>query len=1037
VGENIIQSIHALLSKTMTINGKNYSSPKNINLKEGILRFNGTFASNPLGDVSKGLYVDSSGNLVYRYLTTSTILGAAGGGGSIPSWDSIIAGDQSMQIGALASFTIDRNSGDNDVLTITNTGAGAGDCIQITNAGSGSDIEGTSGTWSFSSAGDMIANTITLAGDEGSDSITLTIGDVSVVDGSLTIVDADDAATLSVTNDTATSASVFVFAGSGVFTGSTTTSFMTITPSGLTTGTAIYFPLAAMTTGTGMHIVCDTVTSGKVFHIQSGVTGTTMTANGRLFYIQHTGTGGNSVGALAEITSAVADETVIAKITASGALALGNALKVSVSSMTTGSGIVISDLDALTTGIGVHIASAATAITTTGRLLYVNHTGASSTTGTLVEFTTAATDETVLCSLTNSTAGQTTGTLLNVAASGFTTGYTGSVVAISSSSTTGAANVVSITGANTTAGNTLLVTSGVTTTNGRAIKVVANALTTGVGIAFEHTTSVIADGGSMVRLSDSGVATGGTTNGTILDIINTGSVAGTLVKINSNVASQTSTCLLDVVAAGYTTGYTGSVVKMTGCSTTGAGTVLSVTSANTTAGGAVLITSAATTTNGYALKVLAEGLTTGTGILFAHTTSVIADGGSMVRLSDSGVATGGASNGTILDIQSTGSTAGTLVKIKSNVAGQTTTCLLDVVAAGYTTGFTGSVMKVTGVSTTGAGNVLLVTGANTTAGETVKIDAAALTTGTGLLVTSAGVLITTGELVSLVANGATTCTGVLRASATSLTDGWVAEFTGGGANFTASGGMLNLQMGAATAGSAINITTSGVYAGTTGLIDINAASATTGVLVDIDGSGLTTGTAVLIKATEATIQTTGYYFRCYDGAANDFSISKYGATVIAGNATGTAALTITAGDLVLGSGTITYRQLTEAVTTTNILTAAESGKTCFLNSETEFATTLPAPVAGLHFKFIVTAAPSGASYTIGTNGGADVILGNIVSSADAGGSAAATAGTPADTITFVDGQAKAGDWVEVVSDGTYWYAFGIEGDEDAITLTAT
>jgi hypothetical protein len=1015
----------------MTINNKSYSSPKNINLKEGILRFGGTQASNPIASTDYGLYVNASGSLIFSSAGTTTTLGATGsGGGSAPSWDSIFQGDQALQLGALASFTIDRNSGNNDVLTITNTGAGSGDCIQITNAGSGNDIEGSGDTWHFSAAGNMTANKAVFAGDAAADSITLTAGDVVLSDGSLIITDADDAHTLSVTNNSAAADSLVEFAGSGAFTGSTTTSFFTITPSGLETGTAVYLPLAAITEGIGLNIAGGTTqTSGNLVVISSSAAAITDT-EGALLHIAFAGATSTN-GVLVGIDSNATDETIMLKLTNSDVAAAGTMISLSASAMTTGSGIVMSNLDALTTGRGLYIASASTVIATTGRLFLSSHAGATSTSGILNEFITTATDETILLQLTNATAGQVDGTLLKVSSTGYTTGHTGDVVALIGSGTTGGGSVLQVTSANTTAGQAATITSGVTTTNGSGLKLLCEALTTGVGLRFAHTTSVIADGGSMVRLSDSGVATGGATNGTILDIINTGSVAGTLVKIYSNLAAQTATCLLDIVAAGYTTGYTGSLVKMTGCSTTGSGTVLSVTSANSTAGGAVLITTGATTTNGYGLKVLAESLTTGTGILFAHTTSVIADGGSMLRLTDSGVATGGSTSGTMLDILNTGSVAGTLVKIKSNLAAQTATCLLDVVAAGYTTGYTGSVVKMTGVSTTGSGNVLLVTGANTTAGETVKIDAAAITTGTGLLVTTAGVVITTGNLVSLVANGATTCTGVLRASATALTDGWVAQLTGGGANFSATGGVLNLAMGAATVGTGLVITTSGVYTGTTGLIDINATGATSGTIIDISATGLTTGNALYIHSTTATLST-GKYINCY-GTAAEFTVGRYGATVIAGSAIGTAALTITAGDVLILDGGLVYHNKIEDVTSTNVITAAESGTVYYLDSATEFVTTLPAVAtsAGVHYTFIVKAAPSGASYTVVTDSSENKIVGIQFSSAGDAGDNGATD----DTITFVNGQAVAGDRVEVFCDGALWYAYAYSKVAAGITFT--
>lgn len=957
-----------------TYNGKSYQTPRNIRIKEGLIKFDATHTANPFGDEAYGLYVDAStAKLMFRSLTTTYTLDGGGGGGT-PSWDAIYNGDKTLTVSG-TTFTIDGTHATNNVLTLTSTGAGSGHVLQITNVGTGYDINGTSDTWSFSKTGDGICNTMTMAGDAGSNSLTLTAGDVVFSDGSLAITDADNAATFTVTNNTATTASVIVLAGSGVFTGNTTSSFMTLTASGLTTGTVLYIPVAGLTTGKGINLIGTTaLTTGIMLNIESGTTGTSLTGAGRMLYVNHTGTG-TSTGTLSEFASAATDETVILKVTASGALALGTALAISGSSITTGKGLTINDLDALTDGYGIHVKSTATAISSTGRLLLVEHaTSTTTTSGVIAEIKTAATDETILMKLT--TAAMVTGIALNIVG---TTGMTsGSLIRATSS------------------------TAGAVATNGI--------------YSFKST-------GAFTSTSNCG----------LVDIGATATTAGTVVHITSSAAGQTATSLLYVEASGFTTGYTGDVATFKSSSTTGDSSVVAISAANTTDGTGLKVTSACTTTNGKAIEVIAEGLTTGTGILFAHTTSVIADGGSMLRLSDSGVATGGATNGTMLDIQSTGSVAGTLVKIVSNVASQTSTCLLDVVAAGYTTGYTGSVVKITGVSTTGASNVLLVTGANTTAGNTVKIDAAAITTGTGLLVTSAGVIVTTGELVSLVANGATTCTGVLRASATSLTDGWVAEFTGGGANFSASGGMLNLQMGAATVGTGINITTSGVYTGTTGLLDINAASATTGTIVDISAAGLTEGVALKITLAEATL-TSGDYIQCYDGAAVDFKVEKYGATTIAGNAVGTAALTITAGDLVLGSGTILYRDKTEVVTAANVITAAESGSVYFLNSATEFASTLPAPAAGLTFTFIVSAAPSGASYTITTDSSANIIVGNSASAEDAAGSCDFEI-TGCDTISFVDGKAVKGDWVKVWCDGTNWYATGIASVQDAITYT--
>lgn len=123
----------------------------------------------------------------------------------------------------------------------------------------------------------------------------------------------------------------------------------------------------------------------------------------------------------------------------------------------------------------------------------------------------------------------------------------------------------------------------------------------------------------------------------------------------------------------------------------------------------------------------------------------------------------------------------------------------------------------------------------------------------------------------------------------------------------------------------------------------------------------------------------------------------------------------------------------EDTTATNALTAAESGKVIWLNSATEFVTTLPAlsaVSAGTSFKFIVKAAPAAASYTVITgNSTENKIYGLAVVNG------ASVAAADEDTITFADGSAVVGDWVEVVSDGTNWYVSGQGAAAGGITLT--
>lgn len=110
----------------------------------------------------------------------------------------------------------------------------------------------------------------------------------------------------------------------------------------------------------------------------------------------------------------------------------------------------------------------------------------------------------------------------------------------------------------------------------------------------------------------------------------------------------------------------------------------------------------------------------------------------------------------------------------------------------------------------------------------------------------------------------------------------------------------------------------------------------------------------------------------------------------------------------------------EVVITTNVITAAENGKTFYLSLAGGFTSTLPAPALGLRFRFIVKTAPTTA-YVITTNAGANILYGHLVERAGGVG----VAGAAQDTLNFVANQAIIGDWVEFYSDGTNWYLHGM------------
>lgn len=171
----------------------------------------------------------------------------------------------------------------------------------------------------------------------------------------------------------------------------------------------------------------------------------------------------------------------------------------------------------------------------------------------------------------------------------------------------------------------------------------------------------------------------------------------------------------------------------------------------------------------------------------------------------------------------------------------------------------------------------------------------------------------------------------------------------------------------------------------------------------------------------------------YNGLNTDKAVSFGSTLAVQGAATFSSTLAVTGA---FTAGTFLSKSLTEVVTATNVITAAESGSVFFLNSATEFASTLPAVAAGLKFTFIVAAAPSGASYTVAAASGTPIH--GMVLSKDLNGAtdSGATAGTGVLTVTFVDGKSQIGDKAVFECDGTNWYVVCYTGGNfDAITLS--
>lgn len=123
---------------------------------------------------------------------------------------------------------------------------------------------------------------------------------------------------------------------------------------------------------------------------------------------------------------------------------------------------------------------------------------------------------------------------------------------------------------------------------------------------------------------------------------------------------------------------------------------------------------------------------------------------------------------------------------------------------------------------------------------------------------------------------------------------------------------------------------------------------------------------------------------------------------------------------------------TEIVTTTNVITAAENGKTFYLALAGGFTSTLPAPFLGGKFTFIVQIAPT-TSYVITTSGGANIISGKFWERAGGAG----VAGALQDTQNFVANQAIISDIARYNSDGVSWFVDGAVNVSAGVTFAVT
>jgi hypothetical protein len=116
---------------------------------------------------------------------------------------------------------------------------------------------------------------------------------------------------------------------------------------------------------------------------------------------------------------------------------------------------------------------------------------------------------------------------------------------------------------------------------------------------------------------------------------------------------------------------------------------------------------------------------------------------------------------------------------------------------------------------------------------------------------------------------------------------------------------------------------------------------------------------------------------------------------------------------------------TKSVSADTTLTGEDSGKVIFCDGSSAVDITLPSPVAGYNYKFIVT--DTTAVVEVIQAGSSDDFVGTIIDGAGTSDTAAS-----GDTKIQFKTTAVPGDWVFLVCDGTNWYVQGNCDVADAV-----
>lgn len=211
-----------------------------------------------------------------------------------------------------------------------------------------------------------------------------------------------------------------------------------------------------------------------------------------------------------------------------------------------------------------------------------------------------------------------------------------------------------------------------------------------------------------------------------------------------------------------------------------------------------------------------------------------------------------------------------------------------------------------------------------------------------------------------------------------------------------------------------------------------------GFYPDQRGAGVRIHTYTSTDA-QATVAASGYFNSLDDILAVGDLIDCYDSTNnvnyrlrVDTNASSTVTTSIATqpGTIVSGSGA------------TVSLTSAESGKTILMDRAAGIVFTLPSPVIGLKYKFVVTTAVTSNLYSIDTDGASTFLVGNVNTIIDDSGTSEGSAADGAAHVSLdMNGTTKGGlvgSWVEVECiSSTQWAVSGtLVGSGTLVTVFA-